>query len=88
MVFITPNQGARTFPEIKIIPSQDFFFFLNIGQVAPKFYLPHLNFHLPRASGQCLMLSPGLAQMEMLGPEETLHIFSVAISLFKVNRFY
>ena len=29
-----------------------------IGQVAPKFYLPHLNFYLPQASGQGLMLSP------------------------------
>ena len=26
--------------------------------MAPKFYLPRLNFYLPRASGQCLMLSP------------------------------
>ena len=60
MLFITPNQDARTFSEIEIRPLYDFSFFCTcpIGQVAPKFYLPHLNFYLLRASEQCLMLSP------------------------------
>ena len=30
-----------------------------IGQVDIRFYLPNLMFYLPRAGGQCLMLSPG-----------------------------
>ena len=60
MLFITPNQGARTFPEIKIRPLYNFFFFFNIftcpiRHVAPKFYLPHLNFLL--APGKRAMLN-------------------------------
>ena len=63
------------FPEIKIktlifiLFLFSFFFkyvYLPIGQVAPKFYLPHLTFYLPRASGQCLMLSPVVSDSRLI----------------------
>ena len=66
MVFITPKPG---FPEIKIRPLFFLFFkyvYLPIEQVAPKFYLPYLNFYLPRASGQCLMLSPAASSVFLI----------------------
>ena len=55
VVFVTPNQGGPTFP-----------FFLKIfllapsGRWLPSFTCPTSIFtnYLPRASGQCLMLSP------------------------------
>ena len=51
-VVVILTNFAHTLREIKINLVK--YFTLPIGQVTPKLYLPHLNFYLPQARGQCL----------------------------------